>query len=207
MKKHSLIIVSAPSGAGKTTLVARLVELLGVTHGLKRLVTYATRAPRAGEIPGQDYIFISPQEFEQKIQAGFFLEWSGALGTQYGTGRDIMDHLTQGPGVLILDQDGARKLKKPLGATLIWVTVPSIEILEQRLRARGTENDAQITRRMARAAQEIAREKQEKLYDHHVENDDLELAIENMAKVARAVFVERDTKRIKNLLTRDVAHV
>lgn len=205
--KNRLLIVSAPSGAGKTTLVNKLIERLGSTYGLKRLVTYATRAPRDGEVPGQDYIFISPQEFEGKTQEGFFLEWSGELGTKYGTGRDILDHLAQGPGVLILDQDGARKLKKALGATLIWVTVPSIEILEQRLRARGTENEAQIARRMARAAQEIAREAQEKLYDHSVENSDLELAVDNMVKVVGAVFVERGTKRIKKLLTRDVAHV
>jgi len=207
MKRYLLVIVSAPSGAGKTTLVTQLIDRLGGQYGLKRLVTYATRQPRAGEIPGQDYIFISPQEFEQKIHEGFFLEWSGELGTKYGTGRDIVDQLAQGPGVLILDQDGARKLKKSIGATLIWVTVPSLEILEQRLRARGTENDTQISRRMARAAQEIAFEAQEKLYDYYIQNDDLERAVENMVQVVGAIFVERDTKRIKKLLTQDVAHV
>lgn len=207
MERYPLFIVSAPSGAGKTTLVNRLVDYFGNSHGLKRLVTYATRSPRSGEVPGKDYMFIALPEFEKREKEGFFLESSGELGTWYGTGKDILDQLAQGPGILILDQDGARKLKDKLEATLIWITVPSIEILAQRLRARGTENEAQIVRRLARAAQEMALERDEKLYHHCIENIDLERAVEELGALLKRVFAQRDTKRIKKLLTGDIAHV
>src|SRR5580704_16364804 len=135
-----LFIVSAPSGAGKTSLVNELVVRTGKRHNLSRLVTYTSREPRKGEVPGQDYHFIGQGDFEAKIREGYFLEWVNALGSYYGTGVSVLNHIASGKsGVLVLDRPGARRVYEQFPAVLIWLTVPNLESLKQRLTLRGTE--------------------------------------------------------------------
>jgi len=131
-----LYIVSAPSGAGKTTLVERLVEQM---PGLRMSRSYTSRPARPGETDGVDYNFVSRQRFEEMIAAGDFLEWADVFGNLYGTcASDTERLLTDGSDVvLVIDVQGARQVRalRP-GATTVFVMPPSYAILEQRLRGR-----------------------------------------------------------------------
>src|SRR5581483_10666268 len=111
IKPGVLFIVSAPSGAGKTTLVNAALGSLKSSHAIERVITYTSRMPREGEIPGVDYHFISELEFQSRIKDGFFLEWSGAYGTYYGTPRGLLEDLEKGHHrILIPDRNGAQKI-------------------------------------------------------------------------------------------------
>jgi len=180
-----LFIVSAPSGAGKTTLVEHVIGRLGQTYALSRVVTYTTKAPRPHDKDKQDYCFISVAEFEQKITQGYFLEWSNAYGQYYGTPATIIDELRKGRSlILIVDQVGARQLKKKIDdAVLIWLYTASLQVLKERLVIRGTENEAQIERRLRLAETEILYEKKERFFDFHVLNEDFFQAINELEAI------------------------
>lgn len=173
MKSGELFIISAPSGAGKTSLVNALLTDNLFTNILRRVVTYTTRLPRPGDIPGQDYHFIQEEEFVILIEKGFFAEWSMAYGTYYGTPISVLEDLAQGYSrILILDRSGAQRMLTVFPkAILIWITPPSLEILRQRLQGRNTENEVQIQCRMALAKEEMDAEAQNPLYSHYIFND------------------------------------
>ena len=176
--KGRLFIVSAPSGAGKSSLInAVLAEWQG-EYPLERVVTFTSKVPRHCERDGIDYHFITPEQFERKAQEGFFLEWSGAYGAYYGTPNSILKGMELGTSyILIIDRVGAEQvLHKVPGAILIWITVSSIEELESRLVLRETETKAQIKSRIERARIEISAEKNEPFYHHYVENSDFSAA-------------------------------
>lgn len=174
--KNKLFIVSAPSGAGKSSLVAAVLETVGNQHALERVITYTSRQPRAGEVEGVDYHFIASCEFEARIKAGFFIEWSAAYGTYYGTPRYITEGLERDTSyILVIDRIGAGQIVKSIPeAVLIWITVPSLEVLLDRLKGRGTETEEQIMRRMSRAKVEIDEEEKEPFYRYYVINDDFD---------------------------------
>lgn len=158
-----LIVISAPSGAGKTTLCE---GLLGALPNLRRAVTCTTRAPRSGERAGVDYHFLEAAEFARRVKAGEFLEHARVYGNDYGTLRaEVTDHLAAGCDVLLaIDVQGAASVRERavadtvLGRALVEVFVmpPSLAELEERLRSRGTEDAAIIERRLAAARQEIS---------------------------------------------------
>ena len=178
-----LFIVSAPSGAGKTTLVERLVER---TPHLKMSRSYTSRAARHREIDGVDYNFVKRDRFETMIAAQAFLEWAEVFGNLYGTcAADTERMLAEGDDVvLVIDVQGARQVRsRGLMATTVFVMPPSAEVLEQRLRGRSRDNEADIQRRLLVARQEVASFTE---YDFIVVNDQLEAAVERLQHVVLA---------------------
>ncbi len=174
-----LFIVSASSGAGKTTIVNAVLQRIQLIYDVHRVLTYTTRAPRLGEINGIDYHFITVQEFESWITQGFFLEWSSAYGAYYGSPSSIVDELPNGRSyIAILDRAGAEQaLKVYPQLVLIWIYT-DIMSLRDRLMQRKTETNEQIEYRIQLAKKEIEEEKLKKLYTFHIHNDDFNRAIE-----------------------------
>jgi guanylate kinase len=178
-----LFIVSAPSGAGKTTLVERLVEQ---TARLKMSRSYTSRAAREGETDGVDYNFVSRGHFEGMIASGDFLEWAEVFGNLYGTcASDTERMLAAGCDVvLVIDVQGARKVRQlGIESTTIFVMPPSFEILEQRLRGRSKDVEPAIQRRLQVARDEVASFTE---YDYVVINDALTAAVDRLRSIVTA---------------------
>ena len=153
MKPGRLYVISAPSGAGKTTLVKALMER---EPAIQFSVSYTTRKPRPNEVPGRDYHFVDSERFEQMIAAGEFLEHARVFDNCYGTGvRAVQEALSNGEQLLLeIDWQGARQVRKRLPeARSIFILPPSRGALEQRLKARSTDSEAVIERRLRDAAQ------------------------------------------------------
>ncbi|MDZ4151254.1 hypothetical protein, partial [Methylicorpusculum sp.] len=179
-KEGRLFVVSAPSGAGKTTLVNEVVRRRGDSCSLARVVTYTTKPARQGEDrQGIDYHFLTCQEFEAKIAEGFFLEWSGAYGHYYGSPRSVLDEIAQGfSRILIIDRAGARQVKERYAsAVLVWVYIRDMAVLQARLLRRGTDSADQIARRLALACEEIEQEQSAPFYEHYVLNEAISKAV------------------------------
>lgn len=158
-----LILLSAPSGGGKTTLCQ---QLMAARPGLTRAVTCTTRSPRPGERDGVDYYFLDAGSFLKRVQAGNFLEHATVYGNSYGTLKaEVMGKLRQGKDVLLaVDVQGAATIQEKAGQEAelkralvsVFLTPPSLEILEERLRRRGSDSAAAIQKRLGVARQEIA---------------------------------------------------
>src|SRR5262245_34991708 len=154
-RRGLLFIVSAPSGAGKTTLVERLVEQ---TPRLRMSRSYTSRPARQGETDGVDYNFVSRDRFQAMVAASEFLEWADVFGNLYGTSAlDTERMLAAGDDVvLVIDVQGARQIRrKQLAALSVFVMPPSAPILEQRLRGRSKDDEAAIQRRLTVACDEV----------------------------------------------------
>jgi guanylate kinase len=178
-----LFIVSAPSGAGKTTLVERLVEQ---TPHLKMSRSYTSRAAREGEVDGVDYNFVSRERFEAMVVAGEFLEWADVFGNLYGTSAaDTERVLESGTDlVLVIDVQGARKVRRRgIETTAIFVMPPSFEVLERRLRGRSKDAEEVIQRRLQVARQEVAAFAE---YDFLVINDEITAAVDRLRSIVIA---------------------
>lgn len=169
-----LLILSAPSGAGKTTIARRLaVSRPDVDHS----VSATTRAPREGERDGVDYHFVSPEEFTRRVEAGAFLEWAEYGGQRYGTLRREVERLTEAGKHVILDIEvqGARQVRDRWENVLsVFIIPPSAEALLERLGGRRTENAAAVRNRLERALDELD---EASAYDYVIVNDDLEAAV------------------------------
>lgn len=185
MKEGKLFIVSAPSGAGKTTLIEELLKRWGKKYNLERAITYTTRNAREGETNGVDYNFISIEEFQRKIEEGFFIEWSTWYDHFYGSSIEIIKGLKNGVSyILIVDRLGASKIVGQFpDSILIWITPPSLSVLEQRLRLRAKDSELTILNRLKKAAIEIEEENKNQLYNYHFINDNFEITLENIKKV------------------------
>jgi len=182
-----LFIVSAPSGAGKTTVISAVIKQLGDMYNLKQVITYTSRAPRKGEQHGIDYYFISHKEFEKKINEGFFIEWSDVYGNYYGSPTGIVDELAQGASyIIILDRMGALAIESIItDAILVWIYTKTLDILHERLIGRECNNKEQVDRRMIIAQHELDQERLLPLYHHHILNDEFEKTIKKMTKIIR----------------------
>lgn len=178
-----LLVVSSPSGAGKTTLCHRLMAEF---PGLRLSVSSTTRAPRATEVDGRDYRFVSREQFEAMISRGAFVEWAEVHGNRYGTPRDEVERsVDTGADVLFdIDWQGARALKEqyPSDVSLVLVAPPSIAELGNRLRLRGTDSEEVVQRRLAEATNELARYAE---YQYIVVNDHLDAAYAEL----RAIYL------------------
>ena len=178
-----LFVVSAPSGAGKTTLVERLVEQ---TPNLKMSRSYTSRATRQGETDGVDYNFVTRERFEAMVAAGEFLEWADVVGNLYGTSAaDTERALESGSDVvLVIDVQGARQVRRRAAeTTAIFVMPPSFDVLEQRLRGRSKDSEEAIQRRLRVARQEVAAFAE---YDFLVINDELAAAVDRLRSIVLA---------------------
>jgi guanylate kinase len=193
-----LFIVSAPSGAGKTTLVEQLVER--IPH-LRMSRSYTSRPARDGEIDGVDYNFVTRERFEAMVAAGQFLEWAPVFGNLYGTcAADTEELLASGHDVvLVIDVQGARKVRaRGIETSAVFVMPPSLEVLEQRLRGRSKDREEEIQRRLQVAREEVASFGE---YDFVVVNDDLAAAVDHLhsiiiAERARLPRMRGDAERI-----------
>jgi len=180
MGKGTLFVISAPSGAGKSTLIARIRQMF--PH-IRYSISCTSRPPRKGEAEGVDYYFASTDKFRLMIQRDEFLEWKEVHGNLYGTPVAPVNECLASVRRMILDIDveGANEVfKKVPGAVGIFVTAPSITILEQRLRLRGTDSEQSIRTRMVNAAREM---EQAGMFKYQIINDDLEKAVEELAGI------------------------
>jgi guanylate kinase len=182
-----LFVISAPSGAGKTTLACALIERFGRCFDLKRVITYTSKTARCVEVNGCDYHFLSAEEFETKINEGFFIEWSKAYDAYYGCPCAIIDHIREGSSyILVIDRVGAEQIAKKCDcAVLIWLYTNSVDDLRDRLCARNTDSPECIERRLNRAKEEIALEISNPIYRYHVLNSDFESALERLVTIIK----------------------
>lgn len=178
-----LFIVSAPSGTGKTTLVERLVK---ITPNLRMSRSYTSRAARAGERDGVDYNFISRTDFEARVRDDAFLEWADVFGNYYGTAREDTEQVLSGGEdlVLVIDVQGARQVRtRGIENTAIFVLPPSAAVLEQRLRGRSKDSEAEIRRRLQVACREVS---DVSTYDYVVVNDEVDPCVTRLHGIIAA---------------------
>ena len=179
-----LIIFSAPSGSGKTTIVRRIMQTI---PGLEFSISATSRAPRGTEQHGHDYYFLSTEEFDKAISEEQFVEWEEVYaGTKYGTLKSEMERIWAEGHTILFDVDvkGGVRLKKIFGeqAMSVFVMPPSIEELRNRLVGRATDSPEKIEQRVGKAAEEIGYAPQ---FDKTVVNDDLEKAVAEVEKIVR----------------------
>lgn len=201
MRRGVPLVISAPSGTGKTTVCR---ELVGRDPQLVFSISHTTRPPRAGEVDGRDYHFLSRAAFAAKVAAGAFLEHAEYSGHLYGTSRDALEReLEAGRDVLLeIETEGAAQVRRSgVGAYLLFLLPPSLDALAARLRGRGTDGDAEVERRLQIAEAEFraARDFDALVVNHNVE-DTVAAVLEIVAALrdgrADAVRSERSLERV-----------
>lgn len=201
-REGRLFVVSAPSGAGKTSLCRAVTdEMENVRHS----TSYTTRNPRPGEIDGRDYYFVTVERFREMIRAGDFAEWAEVHSNLYGTSRRVLDSMrAEGIDVILdIDTQGAKQIKEKYDgrAVFIFIMPPSLEILEERLRNRKSDHENEIKKRMQRARDEI---RDYTMYDYVIVNRDFERAL---LEIRSIIIAERcstlliDPQWMKGLLS------
>lgn len=185
MKKGKIIILSAPSGTGKSTIIGRLMEDPSLRLGFS--ISATSRAPRGSECHGREYYFLSSEEFDRRIERGDFVEWEEVYaGTKYGTLREEVERVTGAGRNLIMDIDvkGAVNVKRQFAgeALSIFILPPSLEVLESRLRGRNTDSEESLRRRIAKAEFEMGFADR---FDCRVVNDDLDRAVAEVEALIR----------------------
>lgn len=198
LKKGLVFVVSAPAGTGKTTLVKMLVEEFSC---VKASVSCTTRPPRKGEVPGEDYDFISEQEFEEKIADGDFLEYAKVFDHYYGTcKKSLLKQLEKGKHViLVIDTQGAMQIKKLWPAVYVFILPPSMEELSRRLNSRQTEQPEKIKSRLEWARREVAMAVN---YDYQIVNDHLKIAYQ----VLRSIVIAEEHRTQAHLQCERLLH-
>ncbi len=189
MNKGLLVVISGPSGAGKGTIYKNVIE----RTGMKRSVSVTTRAPRPGETEGVDYYFRTEEQYQQMIAAGEFLETAAVYNNYYGTPKaPVFENLNNGYDVLFeVDVHGAHSIKRKYAdAISIFIMTPDFDVLEKRLRGRGTESESSIRTRLSSAKNELSKYE---LFDYIVFNDSIEEATERVLDIIAA-----EKSRVKN---------
>ncbi len=188
-KRGKIIIIVAPSGTGKSTLIKRLKEEFRELHWS---VSFTTREIRPGEVDGKHYFYISREEFIKKRDQGDFIEWAEVHGNFYGTSLGFVSTKVDNGFSLLFDLDvqGADNMKKQFGdeAKAIFIAPPSIEVLEERLRGRGTDTEDVIKLRLENAKSELKRKDD---YDFVVVNDKLDQAYQDLRSLVADLLADR----------------
>ncbi len=191
IKRGILMVISSPSGAGKTTLTKRLAE----THNMLFSVSYTTRSPRAGEVDGTDYHFVTNDEFTRMVEAQEFAEWAVVHGNRYGTSIATVNRaIEQGTDCLFdIDYQGGQQIRRqwPQDSVLCFILPPSMNELERRLRERATDTAEAIERRLGMARKELAHYHE---YEYLVVNDHLDKAFSELS----AIYVAARCARFRN---------
>jgi len=181
--KGMIVVVSSPSGTGRTTIIERVLR---EDSRLRYSTSVTTRPQRPGEKEGKDYFFVSEKEFKQRIERGEFVEWAEVHGFMYATPKAPLVEIVQQGGVIILDIDiqGAMQVKEKFPhCVTIFVAPPSLESLEQRLRNRGTDSEELIKRKLQDALRETAKIPE---YDYLIVNEDLDTAVRQLQAILEA---------------------
>lgn len=187
MPRGKLIVIAAPSGAGKTTIVKAIMKKY---PGMLFSISATTRPKREGEVDGKDYFFLTKEEFERRINAGEFVEWeqypSASYGNYYGTLKSEVERALQNGRTMLFDVDvkGALSVKKyfPADAVLIFIKPPSMEVLRARLLNRRTEDEATMIHRLNRVAMEMEKAGE---FHYQVINDDLQTALNEVEHILK----------------------
>jgi guanylate kinase len=188
--KGPLIIVSGPTAVGKSTVIARLLR--HCPWPLRLSVSATTRAPRPEEKEGVDYYFWTPEQFEDAVKAGEFLEWARVHGNCYGTLRREVEHQrAKGEGIILdIDVQGANQLRKLYpDAVTVFLRASNLDDYERRIRKRGADDEAAIQRRLKAAEGELAHAAE---YDYQVLNDDLDSAVARLREIVQQQFDKGD---------------
>lgn len=188
-----LFIISAPSGAGKTSLSRHVLQKIGARYNLSRIITYTSRPPRTNEKNGIDYHFISRDEFLQKQKTGFFLETNEYDNNFYGSPKALLHDLAAGKSFLVvLDRNGSKNLIKLIkDPVLIWLTLPNTTVLTQRLANRNESTKEELKTRLTLAQQEMATEDKDPLFTYHVCNDHFEKAAEKIIAIIEKELTQK----------------
>ncbi|EGE86174.2 guanylate kinase [Blastomyces dermatitidis ER-3] len=177
VRRFRPVVISGPSGTGKSTLIKRLFADYPDTFALS--VSHTTRAPRPGEQDGREYYFTTRDAFQSLIDEGGFIEWAQFSGNYYGTSTKAVRDVAEKKRICILDieMEGVKQVKRTtLNARFLFLAPPSLETLEQRLRNRGTETEESLSSRLAQAKNELEYAKQPGAHDVVIVNDELETA-------------------------------
>jgi guanylate kinase len=183
MSRGKLIVISAPSGGGKTTIAK---EILSRHNGIEFSVSATTRKRRENEVDGKDYFFLTTNDFERKIALGGLVEYEIIYGDYYGSLKSVVEGALAGRGALLFDIDvnGALTIKRkyPSDAVIIFLEPPSLEVLRDRLLKRNTEDEETVAKRLERASMEIEKGKS---FDYRVVNDDLARAVDEVDEIVK----------------------
>ncbi len=197
-----LLVLSSPSGAGKTTLSRALLDSDG---GIRLSISVTTRKPRPGEVDGKDYVFVSGENFERMRAAGDLLEWAQVFGNAYGTPRaPVEEAIARGEDVLFdIDWQGAQQLAEKMAGDLVRVFIlpPSGSVLENRLRGRAQDPPEVVAKRMAEASAEISHWAE---YDYVIVNADLDTSISGLKAILAAERLKRERQLGLSLFVRDL---
>lgn len=192
MREPLLIVIAAPSGGGKSTVLSRV---FAEVPGLLFSISHTTRPPRKGEENGREYFFVSPERFRSLVAQNAFLEWAEVHGNLYGTTRGELDRARSLSRDLVLDIDvqGAEQVVKSYPQALtIFLKPPSLEVLKARLQGRGTDSKESLAVRIRNAEIELARAGE---FQHQVVNDDLDTAVEEVKAIIAAERAKRAPAR------------
>ncbi len=189
-RKGIVFVVSAPSGAGKTTLVSEVLSTF--QNEISRVVTCTTREPRSGEIEGKDYLFLSEAEFEKKRLNGEFLESTRTYDHSYGTLKKSVEDLKRdGHVFLVIDVKGALSIMKELDCVTIFISPPTLQELERRMRSRMQDSEDEMNKRILHADTELAKAS---FYDYHLVNDDFSVAVE----IIKSIIIAESFRSTRN---------
>ncbi|MDD3088652.1 MAG: guanylate kinase [Candidatus Omnitrophica bacterium] len=192
LKEPLIVVLSAPSGSGKTTMVMKVLDKL---TDIRRSVSCTTREPREGEAEGDDYIFLAKEEFRDKIDRGEFIEWEENFGNYYGTlRRQVEEAIEEGDDVILsIDVKGARRVKRAFPESVsVFVMPPSREELESRIKKRALDAEEQVKLRLKESEKEIAAADE---YDYLIVNDSLDKAVEELVYI---ISQERQNRKKQN---------